>query len=61
MTTKSGSSNISTRKQSGEYQAGPTASGVTANVTVSFDDTVILNRDQLLAAVHNIVDQLMPK
>lgn len=61
MTTKAGSSNVGTRRQSGDYQAGPTQLGVTAHVTVSFDDTVILNRDQLLAAVHVIVDSLMPK
>jgi hypothetical protein len=62
MTTKSGSSTISTtRLGSGQYQATPVQLGGAAHVTVSFDDTVIMTRDQLLAAVHTIVDSMLSK
>lgn len=61
MTTKSGSSTLGTRQSTVQYQAAPVQSGSPSHVTVSFDDTVITTRDQLLAAVHAIVDSLLTK
>jgi hypothetical protein len=60
MTIKTYSSVIGTRRVSGEYQASPIQLGVTAHVTVSFDDTVVKSRDQLMAACKAIADAMLP-
>lgn len=61
MATKSSTANVGTRRGDGSYPAGVSPSGAAAHVTVSFDDTQILNKDQLMAACKAIADQLFQK
>lgn len=60
MTTKTGTANIGQRRISGEHESAFNPVG-TAAVTVSFDDTLITTRSQLMAACKSIADQLIPK
>lgn len=60
MTTKTGTSNVGQRRQTGEHETAFNPVG-TAAVTVSFDDTLITTRSQLMAACKAIADQLLSK
>ena len=61
MTTKTGTANIGAKRLSGEQETQANPSVGSAHVTVSFDDTVVLTRSQLMAACKAIADSLIPR